>query len=1736
MFIQTKTNFFLYMLTLFMCLNSFFLMDTAAQVNTESDEALADDNYTFETIDVPGVDFLAVTASSDFDDYAGYTKSADGEKDVAFTLIDDVFTTYDFPGSQNTYFYALGNDGRAAGHYEDSNGLHHGVILEDGELRQYDFPGAIETFIYVISDATGLLTGDFIDDKGVRRGFSGDIIVEFPGAVETYAGFVGANGVIMGSYIDAEGVYHAYIRTPDGTMRSIDVPQPVPFEYLYGHGINNAGTYVARAKVLGDIPRTFVGSAVERAGVVELKFPGSVITDGWNINQDGSIVGHYESVDGRTHGFIARPVEDTTTQVDPDPDATADENYTFETIDVPGVDFLALTASSDFNDYAGYTKSSDGEKEIAFTLIDGVFTTYDFPGSQKTHFYALGNNGNAAGHYQDNEGLYHGVVLENGELRQYDFPDAVQTEIYGISDATGALTGNFTDADGVRRGFTGDIIVEFPGSTETYADFINASGGMVGSYVDAEGVYHPYVRTPNGDFISLDLPNAEELEYFFVHGINDIGNTVARSKQVDGPPTTLIGIFGQRLQEFKVPGSVSTEGWNINQDSSIVGHYDSPDGQRHGFIARPIGEVEEIIDESVFSPADFHYTFETIDVPGIEYLRLTASSDFEDYAGYTKSTDDKKMVAFTLIDGVFTTYDFPSSKNTYFYALGNNGVAAGHYEDTDGLYHGVILENGELRQYDFPGAVQTEIYGYSDVTGVFTGNFTDTDGVRRGFSGDIIVEGPGATATYADFVNARGVIVGSYVDADGLYHLYGQTPDGRFADLDILDVSNLEYFFLHGINDARGAFMVTRAKAVGDVPRTYIGSLPQGLHELNVPGSVITEGWSINQDGSIVGHYESADGRIHGFIARPVEDTPTTVDPEPDPTADENYTFETIDVPGVDFLALTASSDFDDYAGYTRSADGEKDVAFTLIDGVFMTYEFPGAQGTYFFALGNNGVAAGHYEDSDGIYHGVILEDGELRQYDFPGAVQTEIYGYSDSTGVFTGNFTDAEGVRRGFSGDKIIEVPGAVETYAEFVAANGVVIGSYVDADGVYQGYVLAPDGTFIPYPFPTAENLEYIFLHGGNEHIAIATMKPVGDVPITVARSPEIGIFELKVPGSVSTEGWSVNQDGSVVGFYDSADGRRHGFIARPIADTTVPIVELHYTFETIDVPGVDFLALAASSDFEDYAGYTKSADGEKDVAFTLIDGVFMTYEFPGAQHTYFFALGNNGQAAGHYEDSEGLFHGVILEDGEMRQYDFPGAVQTFIYGYSDANGVLTGNFIGVDGVRRGFSGDEIIEIPGAAETYTEFVNSSGRAVGSYVDADGIYYPYERTSDGTFLPIFFTGVEGTENLEYLFLPGVNDERVIVARAKEVGSAPVTLVIDAQYQVSELKFPGSVSTEGWNINQDGSIVGHYESADGRTHGFIARLVTETESDFFGNVFNVTLTKGLNMLSLPLAPPKPMTAKSLAGITGATVVIALDAENQRFIGWTPGAPNDGFPIEGGQGYIVNVPQARNFAFVGSHWTNETEDAAAPSATSLALPEAAWAFVVSGHLEGKPAFDGYKVIVRNLRTNSTITASVQDSYFAAATADLARRSVVKVGDVIELRVIGPDGNIESQTRTFKVTPERLANALLSVKFDSIGKPNQNQLLQNYPNPFNPETWIPYQLSEDSPISVSIYDTTGKLVRTLSLGFQSTGFYNSRSRAVYWDGKNALGETVASGLYFYTLTAGEFSATRKMLIMK
>ncbi len=109
-------------------------------------------------------------------------------------------------------------------------------------------------------------------------------------------------------------------------------------------------------------------------------------------------------------------------------------------------------------------------------------------------------------------------------------------------------------------------------------------------------------------------------------------------------------------------------------------------------------------------------------------------------------------------------------------------------------------------------------------------------------------------------------------------------------------------------------------------------------------------------------------------------------------------------------------------------------------------------------------------------------------------------------------------------------------------------------------------------------------------------------------------------------------------------------------------------------------------------------------------------------------------------------------------------------------------------------------------------------------------------------------------------------------------------------------------------------------------------------------------------------------------------------------------------------------------------------------------------------------------------------------------------------------------------------------LLTVLHQTEVLPNETVLLPNYPNPFNPETWIPFQLSKAVSVNISIHSIDGKLIRSLNVGQLSPGIYRTKSRAVHWDGRNALGEPVAAGVYFYTLTTGDYTATQKMHIKK
>ena len=295
--------------------------------------------------------------------------------------------------------------------------------------------------------------------------------------------------------------------------------------------------------------------------------------------------------------------------------------------------------------------------------------------------------------------------------------------------------------------------------------------------------------------------------------------------------------------------------------------------------------------------------------------------------------------------------------------------------------------------------------------------------------------------------------------------------------------------------------------------------------------------------------------------------------------------------------------------------------------------------------------------------------------------------------------------------------------------------------------------------------------------------------------------------------------------------------------------------------------------------------------------------------------------------------------------------------------------------------------------------------------------------------------------------------------------------------------------------------------------------------------FSVELSKGLNMISLPLKPNLPYTARTLMTELSATTLIQFNTQHQRFEGFTADAPDDGFEIKGGQGYIVNVPAAQTVAFSGSAWGNAPT---APATPTMSGSGNTWAFVVSGKLSY--AAEGYTVSVTNTRTHTTVFDVVRRGYFAAAFGDLMQNPVVQAGDILEIRIADSAGNIIGDSHVYTVTPSMLETAFISVGIEVSPHPKTARLLQNYPNPFNPETWIPYQLSEAAAVNITVYDVAGDVVRALDLGYKNAGYYRNRSRAAYWDGRNNLNEQVASGIYFYQIQAGLFSATRRMLILK
>ncbi|RKU22832.1 hypothetical protein C6503_03450 [Candidatus Poribacteria bacterium] len=161
-----------------------------------------------------------------------------------------------------------------------------------------------------------------------------------------------------------------------------------------------------------------------------------------------------------------------------------------------------------------------------------------------------------------------------------------------------------------------------------------------------------------------------------------------------------------------------------------------------------------------------------------------------------------------------------------------------------------------------------------------------------------------------------------------------------------------------------------------------------------------------------------------------------------------------------------------------------------------------------------------------------------------------------------------------------------------------------------------------------------------------------------------------------------------------------------------------------------------------------------------------------------------------------------------------------------------------------------------------------------------------------------------------------------------------------------------------------------------------------------------------------------------------------------------------------------------------------------------------------------------------KTEIEFSFDISDLWEDREEIEITFQVIDKLGDITEATEFG--GRI--------IEKASVKGAPTKVEGQQGLRPKKTALLANYPNPFNPETWIPYQLATSADVTLTIYDINGRVVRDLDFGHQRSGIYHNRNRAAYWDGRNAFGEPVASGVYFYTLTAGDFTATRKLLIRK
>ena len=345
--------------------------------------------------------------------------------------------------------------------------------------------------------------------------------------------------------------------------------------------------------------------------------------------------------------------------------------------------------------------------------------------------------------------------------------------------------------------------------------------------------------------------------------------------------------------------------------------------------------------------------------------------------------------------------------------------------------------------------------------------------------------------------------------------------------------------------------------------------------------------------------------------------------------------------------------------------------------------------------------------------------------------------------------------------------------------------------------------------------------------------------------------------------------------------------------------------------------------------------------------------------------------------------------------------------------------------------------------------------------------------------------------------------------------------------------------------------------------GIIAGMITPVAIRLIGSPLGtngssaITLNPGFNLVGLPLRDPRITRVSdlfALDGIGGNVHRITLTDSGKLQLVERVGDPSD-IPIIGGQSFFLRALRRAIVVISGDGWHNASGMAAAPpiALTGIEVEDVTPVLALRGSIVDEQMGTnraGFRVIVKNLSTSRAVATVTKDENYShpdkqkservgyqITIVDVETGRAAMIGDNLEISVRYPSPLIGVQPLRYTVTAEDVKRGLIQLtELVAYEIPTEMELLHNYPNPFNPETWIPYRLAEDAFVTLTIYDLNGQIVRTLDVGHQIASVYENRSKAIYWDGRNEIGEQVASGVYFYHLSAGDYSATRKMVILK